>query len=95
MPDEGYWIGGHFYFQIYISEDYNMAVISYSLIFICYLSLLVVILELPVKSVTSPVSSIIHYWNAPFLYYKIKENKRKLQLDGEKEDKQIKENMSF
>ncbi|EGI60601.1 PREDICTED: NEDD8-conjugating enzyme UBE2F-like [Acromyrmex echinatior] len=25
MPDEGYWIGGHFYFQIYISEDYNMA----------------------------------------------------------------------
>ncbi|XP_018318307.1 NEDD8-conjugating enzyme UBE2F isoform X3 [Mycetomoellerius zeteki] len=24
MPDEGYWIGGHFYFQIYISEDYNM-----------------------------------------------------------------------
>lgn len=27
MPDEGYWIGGHFYFQIYITEEYNMAVI--------------------------------------------------------------------
>lgn len=26
IPDEGYWIGGHFYFQIYISEEYNMAV---------------------------------------------------------------------
>lgn len=27
VPDEGYWIGGHFYFQIYITEEYNMAVI--------------------------------------------------------------------
>ncbi|XP_014485524.1 PREDICTED: NEDD8-conjugating enzyme UBE2F-like [Dinoponera quadriceps] len=25
VPDEGYWIGGRFYFQIYIPEDYNMA----------------------------------------------------------------------
>ncbi|KAL6444332.1 NEDD8-conjugating enzyme UBE2F-like [Cataglyphis hispanica] len=24
IPDEGYWIGGHFYFQIYITEEYNM-----------------------------------------------------------------------
>lgn len=27
IPDEGYWMGGHFYFQIYITEEYNMAVI--------------------------------------------------------------------
>lgn len=26
VPDEGYWLGGRFYFQIYIPEDYNMAV---------------------------------------------------------------------
>lgn len=32
IPDEGYWNGGHFYFQIHISEEYNMAVI-YSIIF--------------------------------------------------------------
>lgn len=25
IPDEGYWMGGRFYFQIYIPEDYNMA----------------------------------------------------------------------
>ncbi|KZC06584.1 PREDICTED: NEDD8-conjugating enzyme UBE2F-like [Dufourea novaeangliae] len=25
VPDEGYWMGGRFYFQIYIPEDYNMA----------------------------------------------------------------------
>ncbi|XP_078034641.1 NEDD8-conjugating enzyme UBE2F isoform X1 [Augochlora pura] len=25
VPDEGYWLGGRFYFQIYIPEDYNMA----------------------------------------------------------------------
>lgn len=36
MPDEGYWIGGHFYFQIHISEEYNMAVILYSIIFTYY-----------------------------------------------------------
>jgi len=38
IPDEGYWIGGHFYFQIYISEEYNMAVILYSVTFVCYLN---------------------------------------------------------
>jgi len=27
IPDEGYWVGGYFYFQIYITEEYNMAVI--------------------------------------------------------------------
>lgn len=27
VPDEGYWIGGRFFFQIDIPEDYNMAVI--------------------------------------------------------------------
>lgn len=26
IPDEGYWAGGHFFFDIYIPEDYNMAV---------------------------------------------------------------------
>lgn len=26
VPDEGYWIGGRFHFQIYIPEEYNMAV---------------------------------------------------------------------
>lgn len=36
IPDEGYWIGGHFYFQIYISEEYNMAVNMYSIIFMYY-----------------------------------------------------------
>ncbi|CAD1468944.1 unnamed protein product, partial [Heterotrigona itama] len=25
VPDEGYWIGGRFHFQIYIPEEYNMA----------------------------------------------------------------------
>lgn len=27
VPEEGYWTGGKFYFQIYIPDDYNMAVI--------------------------------------------------------------------
>ena len=25
-PDEGYWYGGRFYFQIHIPEEYNMIV---------------------------------------------------------------------
>lgn len=42
IPDEGYWIGGHFYFQIYISEEYNMAVILYFITFMYYVSLYIV-----------------------------------------------------
>lgn len=26
VPDEGYWVGGRFHFQVYIPEEYNMAV---------------------------------------------------------------------
>lgn len=30
VPDEGYWHGGRFYFQIYIPEEYNMLVSGYN-----------------------------------------------------------------
>lgn len=49
IPDEGYWIGGHFYFQIYISEEYNMTVILRSIIFIYY-DTCTIILEIHDKS---------------------------------------------
>ena len=31
VPDEGYWCGGRFYFQIFIPEEYNMIVRNSSL----------------------------------------------------------------
>lgn len=39
VPDEGYWIGGHFYFQIYITEEYNMTVILWSTV-LCGMAML-------------------------------------------------------
>lgn len=40
IPDEGYWAGGRFFFDIYIPEDYNMAVnINFTFFKILYIML--------------------------------------------------------